>query len=555
MNILKCLYNQRIPMRDGVQLSADIYFPEEEPPYYVLLIRTPYDSTSDLRINFNKFYTDKGYCVVLQDVRGRGDSDGIFSPWIQEENDSCDTIKWISKQSWCKDKSVAMTGGSYHGFVQWEAAKTSLPELKAIAPAVIGHDRFKDGMCINGIFCLIGYTWQMNCSGRSVQHHINTADERILSTLPIKDLDKAAGCNVSFYQESLKHPVADDYWQKTRLDNFYKNINIPVFITGGWYDKYAAGCFKNFMGIKKYGGETARKASRIIIGPWNHSTIFINSRHLGCIDFGKGRMLNPLELEEKWLAQWFKNENSKTTEEQKAVTIFLMGENTWREETDWPLPDTQYKKMFLASSGRANSLFGDGKLNWNMKSMSDKDTYIYNPENPVPALGSTATLSATPEDQRPVEKRDDVLVYTSEALKSPLEITGFVNLELYAASSAVDTDFFAKFCDVHPDGRSINLSEGIIRARFKEGLDREVMMQPGKVYLFKIEIGVTSILFKHGHRIRLEISSSCFPAYFRNLNTGEPFATGTKIKIAEQTIYPSAACPSCLILPVIPRSH
>ena len=549
---MKYLLNKKIRMRDGVELSSDIYMPDTEPPYPVLLVRTPYDSRSETRINYAKYYVEKGYCVITQDVRGRGDSDGIFVPYVNESNDGYDTIKWIVEQPWCLNKAVAMIAGSYHGSVQWEVAKTAIPELKVISPAVIGSNLFKDTFYSNGILNSVGVHWPRSISGRTNQAvGIQFDNDAIMKTLPLKDMDKSAGCDIPAFQEWLSHPTYDNYWRKLSVEEYYDKIKVPVFIIGGWYDLFAAGCIRNYMGIKKYGNKKIKQASRLIMGPWNHSTFDIPSSVLGCVDFGKGRFFDTKEVQEKWLAKYFKDDDNAEGWE-TPVYIFIMGENIWREENEWPLRRTEYRDMYLSSGGRANSMFGDGKLSWKKQSESEKDMFVYNPADPTPAL-NPELLNGMPEDQRPVERRDDVLVYTSDKLSSPLEVSGFINLDLYVSSTAVDTDFFAKFCDVYPDGRSINLCEGIVRARFREGLDKEIFMLPNKVYCIRLEVGVTANLFKTGHRIRLEISSASFPAYTRNLNTGEPVGTGKKMKKACQSVYHSAEYPSKLILPIIPR--
>ena len=546
----KYLFNQRVPMRDGTELSVDVHFPEGDPPYHVILARTPYDNSGGPQ----KFWLEKGYAVARQDVRGRGDSDGEFLPFSQEKDDGYDTVKWVAGQPWCKNNSVAMWGASYQGYVQWHAAKNDdLPELKVICPSVIGSNRFRDGTYVNGIFAFQQFNWSALTHGKTMQWQIPAKDEETARTLPIENLDAAVGCCFPRMHEWLAHPTYDDFWKEQNLEESYDKIDAPALIVAGWYDKFAAGSFRNYIGVKTLGGKNAKNNCKIVVGPWQHNT-FPSSTRLGCLDFGQGALLDHKVESERWIAKFLKGENNGADQD-APVKIFVMGDCVWREENEWPLARTEYKDLFLASNGRANSMFGDGGLAWEPEYGSDNDSYAYNPADPVPALGSLGSIEdAGPQDQRPVERRDDVLVYTSAPLPESVEVTGFVTLDLFVSSDAVDTDFHAKLCDVYPDGRSVNLTEGIVRTRFREGLDKEVMMLPGTVYPLTIEVGVTSNVFKKEHRIRLEITSSCFPIYTRNLNTGEPMASAVEIKVANQTVHHSKDYPSRLVLPVIPRT-
>ena len=544
----KYLFNQRVPMRDGVELSADVYFPEGDPPYDVILMRTPYDNSNPAP----PFWLGKGYAIVKQDVRGRGDSDGVFMPFAQEKDDGHDTVKWVARQPWCKGQSAGMAGGSYGGYVQWHAAKNDdLPELKVICPCVMGSNRFRDGTYVNGIFAFQQFSWSALTHGKTMQWQIPARDEDVVRNLPIEDLDRVVGCHFPHMHEWLAHPTYDDFWREQSIEESYDKIAAPTLIVAGWYDKFAAGSFRNFMGVRKLGRESAREHCKILVGPWQHVTS-PSSTILGCLDFGEGALLRPDVEAERWTARFLKGEDNGADQD-APVKMFVMGDNVWREEHEWPLARTDYRSLYLGSGGRANSRFGDGTLAPDVGAGADTDSYLYDPADPVPALGSLGSIEhAGPQDQRPVERRDDVLVYTSEALPEALEVTGPLDLELFVSSDAVDTDFFAKLCDVYPDGRSVNLTEGVMRTRFREGLDHEVMMEPGEVYALRMDLGVTSNVFKRGHRIRLEITSSCFPVYTRNLNTGEPAASAHRMRVAKQTIHHSINCPSRLILPVIP---
>jgi putative CocE/NonD family hydrolase len=302
--------------------------------------------------------------------------------------------------------------------------------------------------------------------------------------------------------------------------------------------------------MRQHGGPLARRYQKILVGPWVHS---VNQRVSGHLDFGEAAVVGIDGMTRRWMDRWVKGMKNNV-EKEPPVRFFVMGENIWRDEEEWPLARARETNVYLSSGGHANSLFGDGVLLLVPKRGAAADHYAYNPENPVPTLGGSCLCALNgPTNHAPIERRDDVLVYTSEPLKELLEVTGFVKMTIFVASDAMDTDFVARLCDLYPDGRSIILCDGVFRMRFREGLDRERMMTPGKTYELEIDMGVTSNVFLPGHCLRLEITSSCFPRWARNLNTGEPVATATRMKIARQTVFHSSACPSRLRLPVIPR--
>ena len=535
------------PMRDGVKLSADIRTPDSAGSFPVILVRTPYGNggfSDALRA-----YVESGYAVVVQDCRGRFDSEGRFDP-LREDLDGHDTIAWLRQQPWC-DGRIGMYGGSYGGLTQYAAAWTQPEGLAAITPSVMGHDLFKNLLFENGALNLsIAMAWGARVSGRTQQVTPTTDWEQVYKHLPLITMPEAAGFRMDYYKEWLAHPTYDDYWAKASVEQRHDQINVPVFHLGGWYDVYYAGAFRNYCGLRSQGGPLARKHQKILIGPWAHG---LNTRTIGQVDFGVGAVVELESMKKRWLDRWVKGERNGIDEE-PPVRIFVMGENVWRDEKEWPLARAEETAVFLASQRSANSLYGDGLLSFTPVEGGESDEYLYNPANPVPTVGGAYLGDlAGPTDHRPIERRDDVLVYTSDALEKPLETTGFIKLVLFASSDAVDTDFIARLCDVHPDGRSINLCDGILRTRFREGLDKEVMMTPGTVHDLEMDLCVTSNVFLPGHRIRLEITSSCFPRFSRNLNTGEPTATGTRMQCARQTVRHSQAHPSRLILPVVRR--
>lgn len=539
------LIDAPVIMRDGVRLSADIRYPDSGGPFPAILIRTAYDNSG----YSGQSYLRDGYAVVKQDCRGRFDSEGRFDP-LREDADGHDTIAWLTRQPWCNG-NIGLIGSSYSALTQLAAAWTEPEGLKAIAPAVIGHDGFKNMIYQNGVFNLsLAIQWGCGVAGHSGQAKEATGWDRVFRHLPLNTMDKAAGYDLPYFREWLSHGVYDNYWAAHSVERHFDRFNVPAFHIGGWYDVYSCGILRNFRGMKQHGGPLARRHQKIIVGPWIHG---FNQRASGQLDFGETAVVDIEGMTQRWMDRWVKGVRNNI-EREPPVRIFVMGENTWRDEKEWPLARTRETNVFLSSGGRANSLFGDGALSLMPGKGARADHYAYNPDNPVPTLGGACLCALSgPTDHAPIERRDDVLVFTGEPLKKALEVTGFVKMIIFVSSNAVDTDFVARLCDVYPDGRSIILCDGIARARFREGLERERMITPGRTYELEIDMGVTSNVFLPGHCLRLEVTSSCFPRWARNLNTGEPVATATRMKIARQTIYHSSACPSRLRLPVIPR--
>lgn len=545
---MKQLIHVPVPMRDGVNLSADVRIPDGRGPFPAVLMRSPYSNSGFMP--GDAAFVGSGYALVKQDCRGRFDSDGCFNP-LREDADGHDTIEWIRRQPWC-DGRIGMTGGSYIGLTQLTAAWTKPAGLRAITPAVMGNDLFKDLIYTNGVLNLtIALGWGAGVAGRTGQSNETTDWPRVFRHLPLMTMDEAAGYRLDYLREWLSHPTHDDYWKAASVEHHYADFDVPVLHAGGWFDMYANGVVRNFCGIRERGGPRARVAQKLIMGPWPHG---LGGRQVGQMDFGDQAVVGMESIYRRWLDRWVKGD-ANGIDREPPVRIFVMGENVWRDEHEWPLARTRETSFFLASGDSANSLYGDGALRSEPTAGSESDTYVYNPDNPVPTAGGCAYLApGGPTDHAPVERRNDVLVYTGEPLRQAMEVTGFVRLALFAASDAPDTDFVARLCDVYPDGRSMLVCDGIVRARFREGLDREVLMNPGTVYEFEVDMGATSIVFPEGHQIRLEITSSCFPRFARNLNTGEPSATGTRWQVARQTVRHSRAHPSRLILPVIPRA-
>ncbi len=553
-----------VRMRDGVTLYADVYRPASPGKFPVLVSRTPYSTERTPNAYAAAvFFARRGYVFVFQDVRGRHESEGAWDPFRNEQEDGYDTIEWAARQPWSNGK-VGMQGASYLGHVQWQAAIKAPPHLVAIFPSLASTSIYHDTVTFNGGFRLsLAFGWgpvrqesriMQNVGVHSLDDGLESLSfDRILWHLPLQDMQRLAGRHARFYQDWLAHPDYDDYWKALSVEDRFEQIGVPVHTFGGWYDILAQGTLHGFEGMRTKGKtEVARKQSRMIIGPWGHGA----TRKYGDIDFGESAMVEVSAAELRWYDYWLKGIDNGTPGD-PPVKLFVMGINRWRAENEFPLARAQSRKLYLQSGGHANSRRGDGRLSWDASAATaTPDHYRYDPDLPVPSLGGSnccgTPTPAGPVDQSPVEGRHDVLVYTSDRLSQPLEVTGPLEMVLYASSDAPDTDFIAKLVDVYPDGRAINLAEGIVRARYRESLSRSKLLEPGKVYPFRINMLATSNVFLPGHRIRVDIASSHFPQFDRNPNTGEPFGTTDHVRIANQTVHHAGSYASHILLPVVP---
>jgi putative CocE/NonD family hydrolase len=556
------LLHVRVPMHDGVRLDTNVFHPAAASRYPTILIRTPYGKGPDLPAGYLPF-VDQGYAVALQDVRGRYDSQGAFDPLNQEGPDGYDTLNWIAAQNW-SDGKVGMTGGSYLGMAQWQVAVLNNPHLKAIFPVVSGCDDYLDRFYSPGGGTKLGHRllwFSLNLTPPGVPRP-KFGD--YIGHLPLRTADRAATTQtLSVYQTILNHPTYDSFWKALSIRDKIDRVKVPVFSVGGWYDNYVEGDLQAFAALHKAGKADTRH--RIIIGPWAHDM----SNPFPGIGFGNDSASPIRSYQLEWFDHWLKGvpedrarheletwHRTRGEVDEAPVHLFVMGVNRWRDEPDWPLARARYTPLYLAGKGHANTLSGDGALNWTVEKKAKPDQFTYDPRDPAPTMGGAVCCDPKifpwgPMDQRPVEKRKDVLFYTGEALRRDLEVTGPIKVVLYVSSSAPDTDFTAKLIDVFPDGEARNLTDGMLRLRYRHGLDRVELAAPGVVYPLTIDAGVTSNVFLAGHRIRVEISSSNFPRFDRNPNTGRPIADETQQKKAQQTVYHERAYPSHVLLPVV----
>jgi putative CocE/NonD family hydrolase len=562
---LRIMRHQPIPMRDGIRLFGDIYLPEKPGRYPTIVVRTCYGvQRENINLHQDMFtFARHGYAVVMVDTRGRYESEGKWTPFRDEGKDGYDVIEWAARQHFSNGK-VGTQGGSYLGHNQWRAMSERPPHLKAAFPLVASTNIYANWLTMGGAFRLsFNYGWGVVRMPDRIMlpqswhtepwGPANLRYDTLLRHLPLKDGDlRSAGYAVPHYREWLAHESYDAYWKAISDEENFQRFDIPVHTFGGWFDIFVQGTINGYVGMRnKAATPEARAAARMIIGPWGHGA----STSFGELKFTDDAMISHVEREIRFFDHHLKGIRNGI-EAEDPVRLYYMGVNKWRSEKDWPVPGTVYRALYLDGAGKANTLSGDGRLAFNKPNTSAKDQYRYDPLDPVPTLGGnnccgTPTL-AGPRDQRPIETRQDILVYNSDELTEDLTIAGPVKMKLFAATDGPDTDWMIKLIDVFPDGRSMPVSEGILRARFRQGLDKIRLLNPGETYEYDIEMTGTANVFQKGHRIRVDITSSNFPQFDRNPNTGAPLGSSAKTRVAVQTIHHGGDRVSAIILPVVP---
>ncbi|GBQ09949.1 putative acyl esterase [Swaminathania salitolerans LMG 21291] len=565
-------------MRDGTVLRADIYSPRTDRKVPVLLMRTQYGKdaaqVAPSRYQSPAWFASHCYIVVVQDIRGQGKSGGTFYEYRHDRLDGYDTVEWAARLPGA-DGQVAMYGSSYVGATQWLAATATPPSLKAIVPSNTGDDYFDGWSYEDGAFRLAFIEpWMLETIAASAA--ANRGDDALSKQLFADGKNASVWLGFTpygrfpplhpddpdvapYFYDTLAHPVRDAYWEAFEIRTHYDKVKIPVLAFDGWYDSFLQGAINNFNGMRVAGGsDMARRNQRLVIGPWEHigwgRPDSVVSPRLKAIGSVGNSPVNILTI--RFLDHVLKGQENGYRDGPR-VDYFTMGENRWHSADGFPVRGTRYTTWYLGSAGRANSSMGDGTLSRSPATGAAKDRFIYDPANPVPSLGghSCCAWTSGPQgqfDQSPIEQRPDILVFTSEALARPLNVTGPITVDLYASTDAPDTDFTAKLVDVAPDGSAINLNNGIIRASYRDSLEHPTPVEPGKVYRYRIKVWPTSNLFLAGHRVRLEISSSDYPQFAPNPNTGAPLASAKGYRKAEQIIWHDKAHPSSVILPELP---
>lgn len=550
--------DQETRMRDGVVLRSDVYRPKAEGEFPVLLLRTPYDKQDERDEGF--FLAQHGYVVILQDVRGRYESDGEWYPFIHEADDGYDSVEWAAALPYSNGK-VGMFGSSYEAAVQMLAAMAHPPHLAGVFSEVTAAN-YHEGWVYQGgaLEQWMDESWTTRLSFETTHRRADKENNPVqwMNKLPVASYPVQNPANQSqlapYFFEWLAHPNYDEFWKKIAIDEHYAEINVPMMHVGAWYDIFLNGTLRNYLGLKAQAqGDAARQGQRLMIGVGGHSG---SGRRVGDVDFGPKLQMDWEDVLLRWYDHVLKGA-PLPAEYSKPVAIFVMGKNDWRTEDEWPLARTKMTSYYLQAAKRANSLQGDGTLTPEFRGGASQDTFKYDPTNPAPTTGGPLCcggyIRGGAVDQRGVESRKDVLVYTTDAFKENFEVTGPISLDLYVSSSAVDTDFTAKLVDVWPNGFAQNLTEGILRMRYRDSKERPEMMNPGETYKITIDMIATSNVFLAGHKLRLEVSSSNFPRFDRNLNTGGDQSHDTRSVSAANVVLHDKEHPSALHLPVIPH--
>jgi putative CocE/NonD family hydrolase len=594
--------NVFIPMRDAVRLATDLYMPEARAGQRlpVILVRTPYgkqgwSSTGTPHFDsFVRFFNEKGYVVAVQDKRGRFASEGVYLLSGGDADDGYDTVDWLSRQRW-SNGAVGTYGCSYVGDVQLFMAQTKHPALKAMIPQAAGSSigslggyyRYFGARTggINAWGPLMGWfaergqktaprlspdlphdEYNANAAMWEIKR-VPTIDlPKAWMHLPMKEALTSQGMAATDFEDTISKPATDPYWDQLPYMTEKYTSDVPTLFINSWYDFGADMTMLTFNHFRtKSVSATARGNQYAIMSPHTHCTFereasehtYVGERYVGDTRFDyRGAYLT-------WFDAWLKNDPQarKRIKEWPHIRYFEMGRNRWQGAADWPVKGMKERSLYLTSDGAANGLYGNGRLEASPSAAAaPSDTFVYDPANPVPSRGGSfcAACMGTTEggvpggaDQRPVEVRSDVLVYTSEVLREELNVTGEPYVELFVSSDAVDTDFMLKLVDVQPDGKAFNVVDGLMRARYREGQEREVWMRQGEVYPIRIPLGATSNVFLPGHRVRLEVTSSNFPQYERNLNVGGVNVEQKTWAVARNTVHHGGRVRSRLVLPVV----
>jgi hypothetical protein len=549
----------RVKMRDGVALVADVYRPDEPGKFPVLLQRTPYNRAEPAT---GVLFASHGYVVVLQDTRGRYASDGTFYPFRDEGRDGYDTVEWAAALQ-SADGKVGMFGGSYVGATQVLAAAAKPPHLVAIFPYVTASEYYEGWTYQSGaLMQWFTSTWA-SLLAEDTARKATAARSHWADWVPALPVDQFRLLDIPppaelapYYRDWVQHETNDAYWRAVKVSDHFGEMGVKALHGGGWHDLFLKGSIENYRGLReKAATPEARDGQRLLLGPWCHGPTSPEGK-IGDVVFGKDAVLDMDATILRWFAYALKGEANEYATG-APVRLFVMGENQWRDEKEFPLARTRPTRYYLRSAKAPNTAAGDGELALQAPRREPPAAFDYDPADPVRTIGGRLCCGSAstpgPYDQRPNESRADVLVFSTPPLATDLEVTGYVRLELFASTSAVDTDFTALLADVDPTGYARFLTDGIVRARYRASTEHAELIEAGRVYKYDVDLWATSNLFKAGHRVRLYVSSSNFPRFDRNLNTGEPTLGATRMVKARQAVLHDAEHPSALVLPVIPR--
>ena len=550
----RVLWDVAMSTRDGIRLSSDVHLPPggiAGGPYPAVLLRTPYGRQGTAPVDSAQYLSRAGYACVLQDVRGRGDSDGDFEPMRNEFEDGYDAVEWVAAQPWCNGR-VGTMGGSYAGWQQWALAREHPPHLVTMVSTASAGKWQQELPHDNGILRLVMLGWLNLTGGRTFQRaDLVESWPDVFRTLPVANMPEALGRALPTWQTWIEHPGLDDYWGELRLDDDFAKIDLPVLHITGWWDGDQAGAMYFYDGMQSDSPAQARQS--LVVGPWDHSGTRMPRRVLGDVDFGETALLDINALHQAWFDTHLRGDSAAECFDAR---YFVTGWDRWASSPAFPPPPSSQLALMLSSSGRANSLTGDGEL---LPARRDEsaafDEYRYDPADPVIGILDenfySPNVRETPLDHGFKQSRDDVLVYTSEPVDTEQLVIGRPRVTLHASSDGPDTDWFVAISDVDADGRAMLLTEGRLRARFRQGLGREELLEPGEIYEFVIDGGSIAHALRPGHRLRLTVTSSDFPIWERNLNTGRDVARDTEPRVATNRIFHSARHASSLVLPLV----
>lgn len=552
----------RVVMRDGVRLSVDIYQPKGSGRYPALLTITPYNNNGGWQERA-KWFARRGYVVAIADTRGRYDSEGAWDPFDRRhKTDGYDLVEWIANQPWCNAR-VGMYGPSYMGWETWWTATQAPPSLKAIVPEVAPPDPLRNTPYQDGVLVGWMFNWEAGMAGRTNQDFGLGSYSELPVQTPYIELDRLRGVmDAPWFETWMRDNLStSEYWKAISYQSpeSYSKVTVPSLAVSGWFDCDHPGTPMNYLGMRQYGATPEARRPRMVIGPWPHGPII--KRVAAGIDYGPDAEIDWDGYVTRWFDHFLKGIDNGV-ENDPAVHVFVMGANRWRAESDWPLPQTRWTKYYFNSEGNANSLNGDGLLSPTLTARNMFDKYVYDPARPTQSASADGQIAGAMDTTLSATGRD-VLVYQTPPLRSAIEVIGPIEATLYAATSARDTNWFVRLVDVQPDGRSLLLAEGAMRARSRDPQNagrfnsaRFSTIEPGKVYQYTIQFWRgTANLFQKGHRIRVEISSSWFPYFAANMNTGADNLAMVSMReavVATQSVFHGSRYPSHILLPVIP---
>lgn len=553
---MKALIARMVPMRDGVHLATDAWLPDGPGPFPVILVRTPYHRQSAVP---RDHYVPRGYAVVVQDCRGKYGSEGVFTPLADEADDGQDTVAWVAEQNWCNGR-IGTLGGSYLGFVQIPAASGGHEALRCMVPQVTSASYFRHWARYDGCPALCNaLRWNLaNAVSRTPPNMSHIAWDELYAMTTLEEIFARVGFDCETLRQWFEHDCDDEYWQGIDQFPMHETIRIPGLHMGGWFDHHLQGQCETYGRIRDLGAtDAARTGQRLVIGPWGHSTfgaVGDTHRSYGDWDFTEAADVSVRTFEERFLNLHLKDLDDGLTEE-PPVRVFLMGENRWLDLADWPPPDTQAQTLHLRSDGHADTRHGPGRLTRDTPGCGEApDRYTYNPADPMPTRGGPVYQGIDdkgPLDQRPLFGRDDFVYYRSDILPEPLAVVGNVELDLWVASSALDTDFIARLCVVEASGAVTCFTYGSLRCKYRDSWSEPKPLQPGEPTKIHIQMGHTAYVFPKGSRIALLVTSSSFPRIIPNSNTmAKPFS-GAESVVAEQQVLHDTEHPSRLHLPVL----